>query len=304
MSVQTEQFEVIVDYAGKEGDAQFLSVSKGDIVKVTVKEADYYTVEKGGLRGKVPKNCLLEYSSSINQTPSSSQSLQSSGLLTSPTNSSGLSSSSSGSIAQQNTLAQSQSNVDVYNNIQLSPESTYQMIGIIDDLNIEYKYEDFEVINSLKGGAFGQILLVQHKKSGLQFIIKRVQYVNANEKAVADEEINHLRFAQSKYTVKLFGTFIFYVDMCILQEYCSGGNLRQLIEKMKLWTPLERKIRSLIYMYQLLSGLNFVHSINLAHRDLKPENIFIDKYDNIKIADFGLALEMRQDMSYIPVAGT
>ncbi|KAA6374453.1 MAG: hypothetical protein EZS28_030021 [Streblomastix strix] len=243
MSVQTEQFEV-VDYAGKEGDAQFLSVSKGDIVKVTIKEADYYTVEKGGLRGKVPKNCLLEYSSSINQTPSSSQSLQSSGLLTSPTNSSGLSSSSSSSssIAQPNTLAQSQSNVDVYNNIQLSPESTYQMIGIIDDLNIEYNYQDFEVINALKGGAFGRILLVRHKKSGLLFIMKRVQYVNANEKAVADEEINHLRFAQSKYTVKLIGTFIFDVDICILQEYCSGGNLRQLIEKMKLWTPLERKI--------------------------------------------------------------
>ena len=28
---------------------------------------------------------------------------------------------------------------------------------------------------------------------------------------------------------------------------------------------------------------------NIAHRDIKPENIFLDQYDHIKLADFGMA---------------
>eukprot|EP00270_Netrium_digitus_P011875 TRINITY_DN3798_c0_g1_i1.p1 TRINITY_DN3798_c0_g1~~TRINITY_DN3798_c0_g1_i1.p1 ORF type:complete len:397 (-),score=56.58 TRINITY_DN3798_c0_g1_i1:368-1558(-) len=42
-------------------------------------------------------------------------------------------------------------------------------------------------------------------------------------------------------------------------------------------------------LYQLLRGLNYIHSANVLHRDLKPPNILIDAKCNVKIADFGLA---------------
>ncbi|KAA6381522.1 MAG: hypothetical protein EZS28_022953 [Streblomastix strix] len=186
----------------------------------------------------------------MNQTPYSSQSPHNSGLLTTPTNDSGLFSSSS--IIQPSTLAQSQSNVEVHNNIQLNPESTQLMVGIVDDLHVEYKYEDFQLIHELNIVTYGRIFLVKHKKSGQLYTMKRVQYVTLEERRAVDEEINHLRLTQSKYTVKLIGIFMHDVDMCILQEYCSGGNLRQLIEKMKLWTPLERKIESNIYVSAII----------------------------------------------------
>ncbi len=43
-------------------------------------------------------------------------------------------------------------------------------------------------------------------------------------------------------------------------------------------------------MYQLVSGLNYLHTeAKVLHRDLKSSNVLIDKYGNVKIADFGLA---------------
>lgn len=42
-------------------------------------------------------------------------------------------------------------------------------------------------------------------------------------------------------------------------------------------------------MYQILRGLEYLHSKNVIHRDLKPRNILINGNCDLKLADFGLA---------------
>lgn len=41
------------------------------------------------------------------------------------------------------------------------------------------------------------------------------------------------------------------------------------------------------YYSQIIEGIKFMYEKKIIHRDIKPSNILVNKYNVIKIADFG-----------------
>ena len=77
-----------------------------------------------------------------------------------------------------------------------------------------------------------------------------------------------------------------------------------LLELMKEQEPnklSEEQIRDI--MYQTLNGLSFMHKYGFFHRDMKPENLLLNG-KKIKIADFGLAREIRSVPPYTEYVST
>jgi serine/threonine-protein kinase len=72
----------------------------------------------------------------------------------------------------------------------------------------------------------------------------------------------------------------------IVMELIQGKNLKELIQSTEGF--LDEKLVIKIAK-QIASALAEAHSNNIIHRDIKPENIIIDKFNNIKVADFGIA---------------
>ncbi|KAF0046582.1 hypothetical protein F2P81_000215 [Scophthalmus maximus] len=64
----------------------------------------------------------------------------------------------------------------------------------------------------------------------------------------------------------------------------------------------EREIRNILF--QVLSGLAFVHKHGYFHRDMKPENLLCMGPELVKIADFGLAREIRSQPPYTDYVST
>ncbi|KAK9764717.1 hypothetical protein K7432_007559 [Basidiobolus ranarum] len=71
---------------------------------------------------------------------------------------------------------------------------------------------------------------------------------------------------------------------CQVMEYCSGGDLYNAI---KAGAMSEMEVNCCFK--QLITGLDYLHSMGVAHRDIKPENILLDENGYLKITDFGVS---------------
>ena len=77
-------------------------------------------------------------------------------------------------------------------------------------------------------------------------------------------------------------------DLYFVFEYMEQ-NIYQLMKDRKSPFP-EQEVKSI--MYQTILGLAYMHKHGFFHRDMKPENLLV-KGEAVKIADFGLAREIR-----------
>ena len=78
----------------------------------------------------------------------------------------------------------------------------------------------------------------------------------------------------------------------IQMEYCDNQSLRDAIDR---GITHEQGWK---YLQQIAEALQHIHFLGILHRDLNPKNVFIDKFDNIKLGDFGLSIFLSAQVEY------
>jgi len=80
----------------------------------------------------------------------------------------------------------------------------------------------------------------------------------------------------------------------LVMQYIEGTNLEARLEDQN--SPLNfPEIHGI--SKQVLSALDYAHSLGIIHRDIKPSNILIDKSGRVLLMDFGIAKALTEDRS-------
>eukprot|EP00933_Yihiella_yeosuensis_P006715 TRINITY_DN11147_c0_g1_i2.p1 TRINITY_DN11147_c0_g1~~TRINITY_DN11147_c0_g1_i2.p1 ORF type:complete len:333 (+),score=50.15 TRINITY_DN11147_c0_g1_i2:38-1036(+) len=109
--------------------------------------------------------------------------------------------------------------------------------------------------------------------------------------------------------------------LAILDEPDNSGKLYLVIEYAAQGATMEwdsnqlsyfrPKTKSLLpenvaksYIHDTLQGLSHLHSCCVAHRDIKPQNLLVNADGVVKVADFGVAIQMDPDCKVTGTEGT
>lgn len=130
--------------------------------------------------------------------------------------------------------------------------------------------------------------MLKHQKSLISDKVLSRFSNNVCFEALYEVEIQ-TKIGKHKNITELYDFF----DSYIIMEYCSGGDLYEVI-KADLAPRKTKNITSIIS--QILDAVEYVHSRGIYHRDIKPENILISGNWNVKLTDWGLATTEQTSM--------
>ncbi|KAG0245687.1 hypothetical protein BGX31_006516 [Mortierella sp. GBA43] len=162
--------------------------------------------------------------------------------------------------------------------------------------------DQFVVEEELGNGSFGAVFRARHKESGELVAIKKMKKrFTSHGECRSLQEVKALDALRSgPNIVRLHHYFLEKKELHMVFELMDG-NMYQLIRNQNGQKLEESRIRSMVF--QVLRGLQHMHSKGVMHRDMKPENLLVSG-DNVKIADFGLARELKSRPPYTTYVST
>ncbi|XP_034024337.1 serine/threonine-protein kinase Nek3 isoform X2 [Thalassophryne amazonica] len=157
--------------------------------------------------------------------------------------------------------------------------------------------DKYSFLSVLGVGSFGRAVLVRCETSQQNFVLKEIQLpkshgrlANSRREAVLLSKMKHPNIVAFRETFE-FGDLL-----CIIMEYCSGGDLLHRIQKQKALQFSADDI--LKWFSQMCAGTQHIHDKRVLHRDLKSKNIFLTDNGTIKLGDFGSACLLNSSKAF------
>ncbi|XP_027710404.1 serine/threonine-protein kinase PLK4 isoform X2 [Vombatus ursinus] len=155
------------------------------------------------------------------------------------------------------------------------------------------KIEDFRVGSLLGKGSFAGVYRAESIHTGLEVAIKMIDKKAMHKAGMVQRVQNEVKIhCQLKHPsiLELYNYFEDSNYVYLVLEICHNGEMnRYLKNRMKPFSESEARQ----FMHQIITGMLYLHSHGILHRDLTLSNLLLTRNMNIKIADFGLATQLK-----------
>jgi serine/threonine-protein kinase len=156
--------------------------------------------------------------------------------------------------------------------------------------------DDYDILAKLGAGTFGSVWRVRDLALGREVALKMLHPHIARDAAAVQRFRREAQLAAQLAHPAIVPIFDFDTragTSWYTMELAEGGSVAELVRRAGA-----RALHDVAGQVEfVLEGLAAAHAIGVIHRDLKPENLLIDRYRRWRIADFGIANALGEEVA-------
>ena len=154
--------------------------------------------------------------------------------------------------------------------------------------NINKKIGNYTITRKIGEGGMASVYEGVHEKLGTKVAIKILSPILARNPQLRqrfENEANFMASLSHPHITRVLDVEEKDDTLAIIMDLLDGEDLDA---RVKRTGPLSTDEVKIIFT-QVMHAFDYAHSKGIVHRDIKPANIFIDKANQVKILDFGIA---------------
>lgn len=154
---------------------------------------------------------------------------------------------------------------------------------------IDSKYEILKLLNT--GGMNSAIYLALDKKLNRQWAIKKVRKSSSQTTSMLMAEASIMKNLDHPMLPRIVGIEEDPKFFYIIMDFVQGENLKTVVTS----SGPQAQDTVVSWGVKLCDVLTYLHGKGIVYRDMKPANIMLSPDGNIKLIDFGIAREYKEN---------
>ena len=166
--------------------------------------------------------------------------------------------------------------------------------------------DKYQIIRQIGKGGMSRVFLAVDLHLNKQWAIKEIRKTaNTKNNEIIESSLVAEANLMKNLDYPALPRIVDIIDdgqtLCVVMDYVEGESLDKILKQ--YGRQSEEDVIN--WGIQLCGTLDYLHSHNIIYRDMKPANIMVNSEGNVKVIDFGIAREYKEDgLSDTVIMGT